>query len=47
VLDAMTEQMRRLEKSIEVLAGMKYPEAGFLSQMAESWAIMPPGHSTA
>jgi transposase len=34
VLDAMTEQIRRLEKSIEELAGVKYPESEFLTQIA-------------
>jgi transposase len=33
VLDAMTEQIRMLEKSIAVLAAEKYPESEFLSQV--------------
>ena len=32
-LDAMTEQIRRLEKSIAALATEKYPESEFLSQV--------------
>ncbi len=34
VLDAMTEQIRRLEKAIEELAGVKYPETEYLTQIA-------------
>ena len=34
VLDAMTKQIRRLEKSIGELAGVKYPESEFLTQIA-------------
>lgn len=34
VLDTMTEQIRRLEKSIEQMAAEKYPEAEFLTQIA-------------
>jgi transposase len=33
VLDAMTEQIRRLEKSIEQMAVEKYPEVEFLTQV--------------
>jgi transposase len=33
VLDTMTEQIRRLEKSIEQMAAEKYPEAEFLTQV--------------
>ncbi len=33
VLDTMTEQIRRLEKSIERMAVEKYPEAEFLTQV--------------
>ena len=34
VLDAMTEQIRKLEKSIAAMAAEKYPESEFLSQVA-------------
>jgi transposase len=34
VLDAMTEQIRRLEKSIAAMAAEKYPESEFLTQIS-------------
>lgn len=34
VLDGMTEQIRRLEKSIEAMAAGKYPESEFLTQIS-------------
>lgn len=34
VLDAMTEQIRKLQKSIETMAAQKYPESEFLTQIA-------------
>jgi transposase len=34
VLDAMTEQIRKLEKSIEAMAAEKYPESEYLTQIS-------------
>lgn len=34
VLDGMTEQIRKLEKSIEAMAAEKYPECDFLTQIS-------------
>ena len=39
VQDAMTEQIRKLEKSIAVLAAEKYPESEFLSQVGGVGAL--------